>query len=62
MRLIGMIVVVLIGIRFLSDRVITVDVGKGADVIRDIGGYTLNGGKENRRIVEYNPQTGRIDE
>lgn len=57
----GTFLIVFLLIRFLSDRVLTVDVNKGADVIRDIGGYTLNGGQQNRRVVQYNPETGRIE-
>lgn len=63
MKLIGLVFTALLIIRVLSDRIVTVDVGQGADLLRDVGGYTLNGGAkagDRRLIVPYDPASGRI--
>jgi len=62
MRLLGLIVLIVLGIRFLSDRVIVVDVNRGADVIRDVGGYAITGGKDGQRTIYYTPETGRLQQ
>ncbi|HEY9696763.1 MAG TPA: hypothetical protein V6D10_05840 [Trichocoleus sp.] len=63
LKTIGLVALALIGMRLLSDRVITVDVNAGADRLRDIGGYTLNGGtsgQQPRLVVPYNPNSGQV--
>ncbi|MBW4662197.1 MAG: hypothetical protein KME15_26390 [Drouetiella hepatica Uher 2000/2452] len=64
-RVLGLIAAVTIVIRFLSDGIFTIDVQRGADVLRDVGGYTLTGNSEGNEQrsglrVPYNPSTGRV--
>ena len=61
-RVLGLITLVVLSVRFLSDRIITVDVNGGADVLRDIGGYVMQSSNPaDRRIsVPYDPNTGKV--
>ncbi len=63
-RLIGLVVTVLICIRVLSERIVTVDVNAGANLLQDLGAYTLKGGQgaSDRIRVPYSPNTGRVGE
>ena len=63
-RLIGLVVTVMLVVRVLSDRIVVVDVNGGANLLQDLGAYTLNGGQgaTDRVRVPYNPNTGRVGE
>lgn len=63
-RLIGLVVTVMLVVRVLSDRIVVVDVNGGANLLQDLGAYTLKGDQDaaDRVRVPYSPSTGRVGE
>lgn len=63
MRLVGLVFGCLILIRMFADRVIVVDVNRGASVLQQVGTATLKGGSTSGTYqAEYDPNSGRLND